>query len=529
MIVSSFPKQYARVMTQNILKNSPFKMFFIICLFSSFSQGVEGLGSNLVFADSKLEKAIARNIGVEVNELSSTVIRERLRFFELNDANIKDLRGIEHAANLETLILRNNLINDVSPIASLPKLRKLDLSGNSIGNLGSFLNDDETRNLEEINRIKKDLLSNRLSDIQKRDLVLRLTSLERSRYSISKSLTDLNLSRNRMLGLSGIENFTKLRTLNVSYNSLLDLDGINSLQNLANLYLQGNQLGIQESYEDLNKNKSYDTGEPFKDLSGNGKWEGNALDSLKTMRSLTNLYLFDNHLASLRSFEDLPSLQVLLLSGNKLKDLSGLENCRRLRKLHLNNNYITNLSVLGELPNLTDLQLSENRICDIRTLAKLGQLKELHLQFNHIRNVESLKFLNKLQRLSLSGNLIESFSFLAALENLYTLNISNNFLASKPNMDRLESLSNSRNKEVFYSNQSKPIDSLTKLGMTLASNEVFNRNLNDFLGQRGFDRFSEFIASKSYTETQKDILYSKWNELLIKEIDLENSGFEGIQ
>ena len=90
--------------------------------------------------------------------------------------------------------------------------------------------------------------------------------------------------------------------------------------------MQGNQLGIQESYEDLNKNKNYDTGEPFKDLSGNGKWEGNALDSLKTMRSLTNLYLFDNHLTSLRSFEELPSLQVLLLSGNKLKDLSGLEN-----------------------------------------------------------------------------------------------------------------------------------------------------------------------------------------------------------
>ena len=182
-----------------------------------------------------------------------------------------------------------------------------------------------------------------------------------------------------------------------------------------------------------------------------------------------------------------------------------------------------------ELSNLTNQQLSENRICDIRTLAKLSQLKELHLQFNHIGNVESLKFLNDLQHLSLSGNLIESVSFLAALENLYTLNISNNFLASKQNMNRLQTLSNSRNKEVFYSNQSKPIGSLTKLVITLASNEVFNRNLNDFLGQKGFDRFSEFIGSKSYTENQKEILYSKWNDLLIKEMDLENSGFVGIQ
>ena len=84
MIVSSFPKEYAKFMIKNILKNSPFKVLLIICLFGNFSQGVEGLGSKLVFADSKLEKAIARNIGVEVNELSSTVIRERLRFFELN-------------------------------------------------------------------------------------------------------------------------------------------------------------------------------------------------------------------------------------------------------------------------------------------------------------------------------------------------------------------------------------------------------------------------------------------------------------
>ena len=56
----------------------------------------------------------------------------------------------------------------------------------------------------------------------------------------------LNLSRNRLLGLSGIGGFGALAQLDVSNNALIDLEGVQNLKGLVNLYAQGNQLGRVE-------------------------------------------------------------------------------------------------------------------------------------------------------------------------------------------------------------------------------------------------------------------------------------------
>ena len=60
------------------------------------------------------------------------------------------------------------------------------------------------------------------------------------------SLLELNLSNNRLLGMTGIEMFEGIRWLNVADNSLIDLEGLNKLKSLTTLYLQGNQLGRVE-------------------------------------------------------------------------------------------------------------------------------------------------------------------------------------------------------------------------------------------------------------------------------------------
>ena len=36
---------------------------------------------------------------------------------------IRDLTGLEFATNLETLVLRNNLVEDLSPLSSLARLK----------------------------------------------------------------------------------------------------------------------------------------------------------------------------------------------------------------------------------------------------------------------------------------------------------------------------------------------------------------------------------------------------------------------
>ena len=44
-------------------------------------------------------------------------------------AGVADLRGLEHAVNLEGLDLGDNPVGDLRPLASLPKLRRLNVDG----------------------------------------------------------------------------------------------------------------------------------------------------------------------------------------------------------------------------------------------------------------------------------------------------------------------------------------------------------------------------------------------------------------
>ena len=57
-----------------------------------------------------------------------------LTTLDASSRGISDLRGIEHAMQLETLNLRNNRITDVSPLVGLTLLRRLVLDGNPVEN-----------------------------------------------------------------------------------------------------------------------------------------------------------------------------------------------------------------------------------------------------------------------------------------------------------------------------------------------------------------------------------------------------------
>ena len=79
-----------------------------------------------------LELEISRSLGVSPSEITESLLGEKLKILELSDSQLRDLRGLEHALNLEILVLRNNLIEDLSPLSGLNKLKRLDLSGNRI-------------------------------------------------------------------------------------------------------------------------------------------------------------------------------------------------------------------------------------------------------------------------------------------------------------------------------------------------------------------------------------------------------------
>ena len=128
-----------------------------------------------------LELEISRSLGVSPSEITESLLGEKLKILELSDSQLRDLRGLEHALNLEILVLRNNLIEDLSPLSGLNKLKRLDLSGNRIAGL------------------KKNLVD--------------VSSINTGKSSVS-ALTHLNLSGNKLRGLSGINYFSNLLNLN---------------------------------------------------------------------------------------------------------------------------------------------------------------------------------------------------------------------------------------------------------------------------------------------------------------------------
>ena len=52
-----------------------------------------------------------------------------------NGKDIKDVRGLEFATNLEVLEIRGNLVSDLSPVAGLTQLGRLGIQGNKVSDI----------------------------------------------------------------------------------------------------------------------------------------------------------------------------------------------------------------------------------------------------------------------------------------------------------------------------------------------------------------------------------------------------------
>ena len=73
-----------------------------------------------------LERALCLALGVDRENLTQSLVATQLRHLEANDKQIRNLTGLEAAQNLETLALRDNLIENLLPISDLPNLKNLE-------------------------------------------------------------------------------------------------------------------------------------------------------------------------------------------------------------------------------------------------------------------------------------------------------------------------------------------------------------------------------------------------------------------
>ena len=188
--------------------------------------------------------AAALREALELDRNARITDRQMLRLRELNldDKQIKNLAGLQHAAQLQTLFLGKNQIKNYAPLAELPKLRTLFLWTNNISDLNGLPVMSQLHTL--------DLNWNQITDIHRLADFTKLTTLWIRGNNIAdiKPLTqlthlrDLRLSGNQISDITALRNLTNLTILDLSYNQIMNVSPLVGLVNLKELYLAGNPI-----------------------------------------------------------------------------------------------------------------------------------------------------------------------------------------------------------------------------------------------------------------------------------------------
>jgi len=329
------------------------------------------------------------------------------------------------------------------------------------------------------------------------------------------ALRILNLSRNRLLGLSGIEHFRSLAQLDVSENSLIDLEGVGKLNELVNLYAQGNQLGRIESFVDKNRNKEFDPGESFSDSSGNGKRDVDPLVELKDLPNLSALHLYNNRIQSVKELNNLPKLRSLLLAGNLIISPLSLSQFESLNILSLGNNRIHDLTGLEKLQSLERLDLSENQICDLRLLRDLKNLTVLDLNSNMLTKLDDLSGLIKIETLGVSRNLIFDPSPVLSLPKLRRLTLSfNQTSLEQTKIKDLLSQCEARGVYINKRNQMEFRPQAQSLVRSLIGHAKSNERLGEYLRKHGYSRLIDFFLNQQLEPEEVDKAMVAWEHAL---------------
>ncbi len=488
---------------------SPFA-FAVVLSFASMAEA-----KPLFVPEPALEEALARTLNVAEGELTEELVASKLTRFQLIGANIRDLTGLEAAVKLQSLILRDNLIEDITPIMGLAHLRRLDLSGNRIRSLKPLEALAGGTLTLRVAEIRKDVDSLQLPLTQREALRVELLAILRKRAKGPWQLEELRVSKNRLQGLSGIGEHFTLRYLDASENGLIDLEGISNLRNLEVLHLQGNQLGSVESYEDVNKNDAYDLGEPFEDLSGNGKRDHDPFGELGNHPRLRELYLYENRITSLASLGGLPKLENLLLGGNELENANDLRGLKTLKRLVLSDNQLSEIRGIFDLTNLEYLYLTENRLGDLRPLRKLTSLRELHVQHNHLTDVTPVANLRELRVLGLSGNFVTDLRPLQGIETLRRVGLADNNLDLKDlETEGIVEELRDEGARVILGKQ-RPVDGeMSRLFAVLMGDKVANRLLGDYLKENRYERLFDYVSDETIPPEEKLVRYETWAKTL---------------
>ncbi len=186
---------------------------------------------SVTFADTNLEAAIREAIHKPEGSIYMSDL-ESLTFLKASLRGIQNLAGLEYCVYLRELLLSDNQISDLSPLASLTNLTDLELIRNQISDVSPLAS---LTNLTYLH-----LMNNEISDVSP------LASLT--------NLTELFLVENEISDISPLASLTNLTFLNLVGNGIRDISPLVENSGLGSgdkISLKFNNLDLSEGSEDM--------------------------------------------------------------------------------------------------------------------------------------------------------------------------------------------------------------------------------------------------------------------------------------
>ena len=301
----------------------------------------EGIGSS---EDLHLYTGMTKLVGFDLGELDYSFLESmpELQYLELENCVVTnaDLEHISHCAKLETLILADCGLANVSPLGDLPALRVLDLSNNSIGDIYTLPN---LSTLEELY-----LGHNALTAIPL------LRGLD--------SLRILDLSFNSLVYINGVSGCTKLERLNISQNKIVSITPVSALKELVWFNASNNDLTETAILAPCTKLESL--------LISNNRITD--VDFLSNCPNIREVNIDFNDVVAVPAFPVDCPLETFSAAHNFLEDLSGLGGLQHLTEVNADYNNIRDITVLLSCPALVQVNVYGTYIRSGGDLAKKG-------------------------------------------------------------------------------------------------------------------------------------------------------------
>ena len=473
------------------------KYFRLLVIFLVFSCLTPHIASAQVVnvPDPNLAAALREWLGLAPN---APITRQDMQALigldesRLQPRQITNLTGLEHATQLEVLILINDRITNLNPIKNLTRLEILVLDGSQISNLSPlaglmrlgrlWLANNQIQDVRPLAGLRQlerlNLKNNQISDVNPLIGLTQLETLElwgnriRDLRPLARltQLKTLTIGGNQISNINPLAGLTQLEWLALNNNQISALTPLAGLTRLEGLFLEVNRISAVSPLSGLTRLTELWLAENnIRDVSPLAKLVNleklllaeNPVTDTSPLVSLTKLVEVDvritapptgpvsrvsipdpNLVAAVRealrlapnasiTTQDMQRLTLLFKTDNQIRDLTGLEHATQLEELILIGNQIRDIRPLAGLTRLQALVLGRNQISDIRPLVGLTQLVILDLERNQIRDVSPLAGLTQLVLLDLKHNQIRDVSPLAGLAT----NLTELYLAGNPITD----------------------------------------------------------------------------------------------